>query len=737
MSFAHPAIAWAAVASVALPVIIHLLFRRRRVPVEWAAMELLREAVRRTNRRMKLEQWLVLALRCLTLLAAGLAIAAPLLDAASAGAEVRRLVVVVVDNGAASALRSGSESELARVVGEVRAMLAERASRDRVGIVLAAKPAALVLSPTADAAAVEQALSRIEPSETPGEMKDALALAVATIDGERAAGRSVDEVGRVVVASAFRRASVGDGAVLASARAADAPPIEVIALPPASGVASDVRVARVEARPAPAGDAIAVRATIAREGASLEAAQTFVRVSAAGMSSPPARAVMWEKGQAEATVDFQLVPAGLAPGTRRIGVAVTIDDDALAPGNSGFVAVDVRRELEIGVVGRRVSLDAADIERVPASLWVSRALSPAVGSGMRVRDIDPSSCDERALLGLDAVVLARPDLVSPAACDAVGAFARSGGVVIVLPSGESLAQPWGQAVFSKLAVPMRIAAEAVEHAPALRLAEEQPASGLLAAVAPEMAALVAPIESTRSVAFTGFTKGEVVLAQADGSPFVLASAPRRDDGAAEHGLVIAFAAAPELTWTNLPVKPLMVPLMQEIVRAGTQIAAGRNEVEVGERLRGEPSTAMRDERGSSLSILEDGASREVVPHAGIWRSESGALAAANIRASSIALAPSAADAVRTALAPLGEVRFRAADQDQPAVETHAGAQWAFGLFVIALALLLVEGVLSRIFSHASLRRAASVESSVAIVGRVRGREQARARPEPVGSGGRA
>ena len=36
MGFLHPAIAWAGVASVALPIIIHLLFRRRRVAIEWA-----------------------------------------------------------------------------------------------------------------------------------------------------------------------------------------------------------------------------------------------------------------------------------------------------------------------------------------------------------------------------------------------------------------------------------------------------------------------------------------------------------------------------------------------------------------------------------------------------------------------------------------------------------------------------------------------------------------------------
>ena len=59
MNFLHPGLAFAALASIALPIAIHLLFRRRRVPINWAAMELLREAIRRTNQRLRLEQSLL------------------------------------------------------------------------------------------------------------------------------------------------------------------------------------------------------------------------------------------------------------------------------------------------------------------------------------------------------------------------------------------------------------------------------------------------------------------------------------------------------------------------------------------------------------------------------------------------------------------------------------------------------------------------------------------------------
>ena len=757
MSFLHPAIAWAGVAAVALPIIIHLLFRRRRVSIEWAAMELLREAVRRTNRRLQFEHWIVLTLRCLMLLAAGLAIAVPIFGTSVGGGQARRLVMVVIDNGASSALRGGSESELVRVIDEVRTMLAQSEIRDRVGIVLASQSPTLVLAPTVDTAAIEQALSRIEPAQTPSELKDAFMLALATINAARLDGSASGEVARVVLASAFRRASLTDvssisgantantvGAVQAKSdasagtdAASTTPRIEIIALLPAQDSPSDARVVHVDARPAPAGAAVLVRAVIAREGASLEAGQTFVRATGTGMSAAPERAVLWEKGQSEATIDFQLLPAAQVAGTRKIGVEVHIEDDNLSTGNAGFAAVDVRSELEIGVVGRRTSLDASELERVPSSLWISRALSPSVGSGMRVRDIDPSACDGRALLGLDAVVLARPDLLSPSACDAIGKFALSGGVVVVIPAGESIAQTWGQVVFSKLSVPLRVAAEAVDHDPPLRLAEEQPPSSLLSSIAPELSALVAPIETKRTVALSGFSKGEVVLVNADGSPLVVAQAPRRDDGRVERGMVIGFSTAPELIWTNLPVKPLMVPLLQEIVRAGIQMAAGRNEVAVGERMSGEALAIMRHEATiqprategnttTTLAIGQDGVSTNLVERAGIWRSDAGAMVASNVRPASIALAPNAPDSVRAALAPLGDVRFRSSESNETTAQVPSEADWSFMLLVIALALLLIEGVLSRLFSHASLPSASSTDETVSIVGRVR----VRARSEP-------
>lgn len=747
MNFLHPSLAIAAAASIALPIVIHLLFRRRRVPLDWAAMEILREAVRRTNRRLRMEQWIVLALRCLAVLAAGLAIAVPVLDGSMRDRSASRDWFLVIDDGATGALRAGEATEFDRLRDDARAAIAARAPGDRVGVVAASVPARVELAPTADAAAIEAAIARLSPGDAPSDLRGAFELARTWSDGDEATRGSVSGAGRprtVVVASSFREASLPDGVSIATAqvdaggRSGDSDGLQIVVTAPAQEPADDVRIERVDARMTPAGDAIAVRATLAREGPSLARGEMRVRASGEGLVQSEPRVVAWEQGQTDASVEFRLFPRGGDDAGRTVrqrAVELRIDDDRLLPGNAATVVVDVRPEIEVAVIGRRGSLDAADIESVPSSLWMARALAPGGVNGMRVREIDPASVDARQLVGFDAALVARPDLLPPTAVEALAGFVARGGLVAVVPAGESLSQSWSTSLFARLGVPIQAAAEAVVAAAPMRLAEEQPASDLLASLRPELAALVAPVEVTRLLRLDGVLKDSIVLALADGTPFAVASmalppargdGPNvRDAGAGEgRGLVVAFAASPELSWTNLPAKPLMVPLFQEVVRTGIALAAGQSGGFVGDRIRGAPGTVLRASDGEPLVIGDDGVAVEPARRSGLFRGDDGSAIAVNVRPETLRLAVRSDDSVRAALAGVGEVRIASRGERAPesagdrSVDTLGS--WPFLLLAAALALLLAEGALSRVFSHASIARAGRGDGGIVTVGRVRG-----------------
>src|SRR5678810_231148 len=64
--------------AMSIPIIIHILNRRRVKTVTWAAMEFLLRATKKNRRRLRCEQWLLLATRCAVVLLLGMALARPL-----------------------------------------------------------------------------------------------------------------------------------------------------------------------------------------------------------------------------------------------------------------------------------------------------------------------------------------------------------------------------------------------------------------------------------------------------------------------------------------------------------------------------------------------------------------------------------------------------------------------------------------------------------------------------------
>ncbi|RMH04655.1 MAG: hypothetical protein D6702_02660 [Planctomycetota bacterium] len=189
MSFLRPEFLWA-LPLVGLPILIHLLNRQRFVRVEFAAMEFLRRAVRRTRRRLFLEDLLLLALRTLAVLALVLALARPGAAPGSllAGRPARG-EVVVLDASLSMGLRSGGVSAWERATEEAAELLAglDAARGDQAALIRAgirADRLALGEPPRVGAA-----LAEIEPPDpAAADLTGALAAARATAETLRERG---------------------------------------------------------------------------------------------------------------------------------------------------------------------------------------------------------------------------------------------------------------------------------------------------------------------------------------------------------------------------------------------------------------------------------------------------------------------------------------------------------------------------------------------------------------------
>src|SRR5687768_6199486 len=179
---------WAGLVAVSIPVIIHILNRRRFKTVTWAAMEFLLRAMRKNRRRLRFEQWMLLATRCLVVLLLGMALARPLGCANPATAMLGSrggVSVFVIDNSYSTAYevnRPGGKTHLDNAK-RIAKDLVDRASRDGgVALVVASNPArAVIVRPSYNPQDVKDAIDRIEQSyagtDLPGALQIALQIA--------------------------------------------------------------------------------------------------------------------------------------------------------------------------------------------------------------------------------------------------------------------------------------------------------------------------------------------------------------------------------------------------------------------------------------------------------------------------------------------------------------------------------------------------------------------------------
>lgn len=148
MTFLTPLLLWGTLLG-AVPLIIHLLNRRRFRRVEWAPMRLLKLTVRRNRRRLQIEQWLLLLLRIALPILLFLMLARPILDPTGlegwAGPGSRTSRIVLVDDSLSMGY-VGEGPPAFQQAREVAATLLARARpQDRCSLVTTSMPGVPVL----------------------------------------------------------------------------------------------------------------------------------------------------------------------------------------------------------------------------------------------------------------------------------------------------------------------------------------------------------------------------------------------------------------------------------------------------------------------------------------------------------------------------------------------------------------------------------------------------------------
>lgn len=148
MAFLSPYLIWGLVLG-AIPLIIHLLNRRRFRKVEWAPMHYLKLTIQRNRRRIQLEQLLLLLLRIALPMLLFFFLARPVINPTGLeqwlGSGSRTSHVVLVDDSLSMGCKAGDTTAFSRAQQAAAALLTGVRPQDRCTLLAASAPRAPVL----------------------------------------------------------------------------------------------------------------------------------------------------------------------------------------------------------------------------------------------------------------------------------------------------------------------------------------------------------------------------------------------------------------------------------------------------------------------------------------------------------------------------------------------------------------------------------------------------------------
>lgn len=727
----------------------------------------------------------------------------------------------VRDASGATAL-SRHKAAAKQVLKSLRSLAASGSEADRVGLISLGGPAeGLVVPASANLGSVETLIDAVEATDSKADFPGALALLSGSLSPVEGSGLTAPRPDRsfVVLLSDYLDGSLDLAATstdatqsLGGIKLPDG--VRLISSTPGTESTSNTSITALEPLRSVLVDAAKgagatanadlselVRIMLRRSGDTSQPAVTTVRArivpigegedAAPRAENPSERAVVrWTAGQDSAVavvpVRADRKTAGKSGTSAAAVIIATIDDDALPADNRWRRPVELRDALRVGVIAPVRFGKSERIDKLDPGAWARLALAPAgENSGVDVIDIEPASLDAARLAALDAVVLPRPDLVPEQTWARLKLFIDSGGLVLVTPPPGVTVHLWGDAMSKSLGLDWTVARES-QDAGGRKLRRGTPPSttpstgapsSLLNLVEGELDDLLSPISVLRTLPMSSAPdSGEALLRLDDNSVLMWAGTP----GASEprpstssstsdirhpasdisqgRGLLIYLAVALDLEWSDLPAKPLMVPLVQEVLRQGigkargnwTTIAGARPPVptrtaELQELA--DPARAGSDRpSGGRIRVDSSGpnALAEPVRRAGLWRAvdERGAsrgMIAANPDPLAGRAQTQTKDAVSAALNKLAPGHAEAAAgtgvpdaiawlppdhaiPGGPAVASisdtiatvfgraDSGSPFSWPLLIAALVLALIEIVLARRASRADVAAAASPAS---------------------------
>jgi hypothetical protein len=565
MTFAVPLFLLGALAGL-IPVLVHLIHRQKAREVQFSTLRFLRVSVQRTRRRRYVEDLSLLALRVAVLLLIALGLARPAISRLAGlwGGGQTRAVAIILDNSASMALLDSGRPRFDTARQAAEQVLTGLRQGDQVALLPTGGPPGPELGRLVRThETVRQALDQCRPSFERADLAAKLQHARELLDTAETPRKEI-----YVFTDNQRLSWEGlkeptDSDESKQAKRHEGPPVVLVSVDrdPAPNVALQSLALSC---PAPVAGA-PFQATVELQNTATIPEQKHLELQIDGareavsptLSLPPGGAVKHD-------FRFTLDREGVHRGEVRI-----VEDDGSALDNHLYFALAVDQQVPLAIVKPRRD----EVPQADDAFYLERAFAPggSVGGAFRITTLTPDSLAAEDISGQAVIFCVNIPALPPNAVENVLAYVRSGGHVIWV-CGQSV-QPLAYNAMNALAQGQLLPAPLEELKQPLPGGVESWHLGFLDKDHPALSPLTEPASLYESVlvyrhfpmSWGSQTTARALIKLDDGLP-LLADRPV---GA---GSVMLLGTSLHVDWTNLPLKPLFLPLLARLTfhLAGTE-----------------------------------------------------------------------------------------------------------------------------------------------------------------------
>jgi hypothetical protein len=556
MTFLNPLLL-GGIAAIAAPIIIHMLMRRQVKRIKWAAMRFLQVVVQRNERRLRVEDLLLLALRCLLFILMALALARPAFRAAGmAVAGGPRTAVIALDNSYSMGLTDGGSSRFDNGRKAAGQIIDTLPAGSQVAFLLFSDVARPVIAePASDMNLVKKMIGESALTDRGSNVHPALSGALDILK------RHTVEGGQVFLITDGQATGWKEMAAMRTEAAQSGAHVEIVI--PGPGEQPDLGVSDLSLGSPMVPVGVASRFSIEATNYGREEARN-VTVGLSIDGEPPSDQAVIES-----------IPPGESRSVSLFGKAKSAGYHAVtAQLPPDHLAADDKRTMVVRAVEEvRVLLVAGEMGATPRegdAFFLERALAPVAPEDrdrffIKPQTVSAADLGSLKLADFDAVALVDVPRLEPDTVTELEKYVRDGGGLMIFPGEDTdisfynnalgknpgllpaaMGPAWGDAASDKYRT---LQAAGYTH-PMVSIWQD-PASGTLASAHFYKGVPLDPLPAQGAEAGQPVT----VLTYADGSPAIV----ERTWGG---GRVIEFSSSGNAVWNDLPAHPAFVPLMQ-------------------------------------------------------------------------------------------------------------------------------------------------------------------------------